>query len=454
MQKNGSSSFFLILVAVSAATAGLLYGYDVGVISGAVVFLRSSFQLSFVQTEMITSIAFWGCALGAAAGGWVSDRFGRKIVLLGAGLLFFVAASTAAFAHGVPQLLAARLLAGVAIGLALLVAPLYIAEISPAALRGRLVTLSQMATVTGIMLGYLCNYGMARIPHDNWRWMFGVGAAPAVILCLALPLIPESPRWLLQRGMVDRALSVLRKTLPAAEVDHAVADIDASIQEESGTYRELFRRGLRKPLILAVMLAIIQQVTGVNAVFFYGAIIYSEHAGATASNAIGMNIIVGVVNVVFTIVGLALIDKLGRRPLLLAGTGGMGICLAAFAILLHAGSGKSMLLLLPVLGYVACFAFGLGTVVWVSLAELFPNRIRARAMSIATMVLWISGSVVAATFLSFLNLLTPSGVFWGYAALCVLSVVYIYFQLPETKNRTLEEIASLWSTQKEYEVKG
>jgi sugar porter (SP) family MFS transporter len=449
MRNAEISSVFLIIVAVSAATAGLLYGYDVGVISGAVVFLRSTFRLGAVRTEMITSAAFWGCALGAAAGGWASDRFGRRVVLLSAGLLFCVSAALAASAPNFAQLLTARLLTGVAMGVALLVSPLYIAEVSPAATRGRLVTLNQLATVTGILLGYVCNYELARIPYDNWRWMFAVGAMPAIVLCLALTLIPESPRWLLQKGKGDVALSVLRRTLPPDDVDNAASEIGASIEEQSGTYRELFSSSLRRPLVLAVMLAMIQQITGINTVLYYGAIIFSEHTGASTSTAIGMNVMVGLVNLAFTILGLALIDRFGRRPLLLIATGGMGISLVAFAALLHVLPGESMLLLLPLLSYVACFAFGLGTAVWVCLAEMFPNRIRGRAMSIATIVLWISVSGVMATFLSLINLFTASGVFWGYAMLCAVSFIYIYVRLPETKNKTLEEIAALWSKRNE-----
>lgn len=444
MRRRGIASLFLVVVTVSAATAGLLYGYDVGVISGAVVFLRSTFRLSSLQTEMVTSIAFWGCAVGAAIGGWASDRFGRRIVLLSSGLLFCGGAGAAVSAQRLAQLMGARFVAGVAIGLALLIAPLYIAEVSPARIRGRLVTLNQLATVTGILVGYFCNYKLAQLPHDNWRWMFGIDAVPAVLLCLVLPFIPESPRWLLQRGKVEAALSVLRRTLPTIEVQQAAEDIHASIREESGTYGELLSRNLRKPLVLAVLLAIIQQVTGINTVLFYGAIIFSEHGGATASAAMGMNVVVGLVNLVFTVVGMFLIDKLGRRPLLLIATAGMGACLAAFAVLLHTLPGGSLYLLIPVLGYVACFAFGLGTAVWVCLAELFPNRIRGRAMSIATMALWISVSIVTATFLSLINLLTASGVFLAYAVLCAISFAYILLQLPETKNRTLEEITRLW----------
>ena len=445
MRQQTVSPVFIIVVAVSAATAGLLYGYDVGVISGALVFLRRAFSLSAIQTELITSIAFWGAAAGAAVGGWASDRFGRRIVLFSAGVLYCVGASTAALAHDFAQLLAARLLDGVAMGLALLIAPLYIAEVSPARVRGRLVTLNQLATVTGILIGYLCNGALARIPAGNWRWMFAVGATPAVLLCLVLPLIPESPRWLLQRGDVNCALSVLRRMLPADEVANAVREISASIQAESGTYRELLGRALRKPLMLAIMLAAAQQITGINTVLYYGTIIFSEHGGASASSAMGMNVAVGLVNLAFTILGLVLIDKVGRRPLLLIGTGGMGISLVAFAALLRFMPGTP-LLLLPVLGYVACFAFGLGTAVWVCMAEMFPNRVRGRAMSIAIMVLWISVSGVMATFLSLIDRFTAPGVFAGYAVLCAVALVSIYAQLPETSNRTLEEISSLWSS--------
>jgi len=193
------------------------------------------------------------------------------------------------------------------------------------------------------------------------------------------------------------------------------------------------------------LLAVIQQVTGVNTVLFYGSILFAEHTGASAMQAIGMNAIVGLVNLVFTLLGLFLIDKLGRRPLLLAGAGGMGLCLVAFAAAAHKFPGRSELLLLPLLGYVACFAFGLGTAVWVCLSELFPNRIRGRAMSIATIILWITVSGVAATFLTLLNTFSASTVFLGYAVLCGASFVCIYILLPETKNRTLEEIERIWS---------
>jgi sugar porter (SP) family MFS transporter len=444
MQQSGKISVFVILVSASAATAGLLFGYDTAVINGALVYLRAEFHLSSVETELIATVLLWGCAAGAALSGWASDRFGRRVVLFAAGVLFCVSALGAAFPSQLWQLIVARVLGGIAIGSASLIVPLYIAEIAPARVRGRLVTLNQLAIVTGILVAFVSNYELSRLSHGSWRWMFGLGAVPAVALCVSLLWIPESPRWLLQRGKTERARATLQQISPGIGVEGALNEIAESLTEEVGTYRELLGHTLRKPLVLTVMLAIIQQVTGINTVLYYGAIVFAEHGGASATQAIGMNVMVGVVNLLFTVVALMTIDRLGRRPLLLTATGGMSVCLLVFAAMLHYLPGRSALLLVPVLGYVACFAFGLGTGVWVCLAELFPNRIRGRAMSIATMVLWISVSCVTATFLSLIKLFTASGVFLGYALLCVASFIYIFLRLPETKNRTLEEIELIW----------
>ncbi len=447
MPQGGKTSLFVVGVAASAATAGLIFGYDVAVINGALVFLQGDFRLSPVQTGMIPTGLLLGCAAGAALGGWVSDRFGRRTALFGAAFLFCIAAFSAASSSQFWQLILSRVLAGVAAGSASVIAPLYIAEIAPAHVRGRLVTLNQLAIVCGILISFIVNYELARLGGGSWRWMFAGGAVPALALCVSLLWIPESPRWLLQHGRRDRAVAVLRRISPGSDIESALDQIAMGTQEDTGTYRELLGRALRKPLVLTIMLAIIQQVTGINTVMYYGAILFAQHAGASAAQAIGMNVLVGVVNLLFTLVGLALIDRLGRRPLLLTATGGMAVCLVGFGLMLHFLPGRSALLLLPVLGYVAFFAFGLGTGVWVCLAELFPNRIRGRAMSIATMVLWISVSCVTATFLSLIKMFSASGVFLGYAVLCAASFAYIYLSLPETKNRTLEEIETFWGKQ-------
>jgi SP family arabinose:H+ symporter-like MFS transporter len=436
---------FVVLAAASAATAGLLFGYDVAVINGALVYLRADFHLGPETTEFLTAILFVGCAFGSIIFGWASDRFGRRAALFCAGLLFCVAAFTAASSAVVAQLLIARFLAGIAIGATLLVAPLYISEIAPARKRGMLVTLNQLLMVTGTLAGFIVSYELARFVPGNWRVMFLIGGLPAIALCLSMLWIPESPRWLLQKGRVEQAAAVLRRISPESDVQATIDEISVAIREESGTYRELLSKALRKPLVLAVMLAIIQQVTGVNTVLYYGSIIFAEHTGASAAEAFGMNVVVGAVNLIFTVFGLLLIDKLGRRPLLLLATGGMAVSLVAFAVLLNTMAGHSTLLLLPVLGYVACFAFGLGTGVWVCMAELFPNRIRGRALSISNMALWVSVTVLTATFLSLTKMFSVASVFLGYAVICVLSFIYIYLKLPETKNRTLEEIEASWS---------
>jgi len=439
-------SRFVILAAASAATAGLLFGYDTAVINGALVYLQKEFRLGTLETEMVAAVLLWGCAVGAALAGWLSDRFGRRTVLFLAGILFCISALGAAFPTHLWQLLAARALGGIAIGAASLVVPLYISEIAPARVRGSLVTLNQLAIVIGVLIAFLSNFGLAQLNHGNWRWMFGLGALPAIALCVSLYWIPESPRWMAQRGNLEGARNVLRLVSPESDADAALSEITNAISEETGTYRELLEHALRKPLILSIALAIIQQVTGINTVLYYGSMIFVER-GASTSNAIGLNVIVGFVNLIFTIVALTTIDRMGRRPLLLIATGGMSICLAVFAGMLYCLPSHSLLLVVPVLGYVAFFAFGLGTGVWVCLAELFPNRIRGRAMSIATIVLWIAVSIVTSTFLTLIKLFSASTVFLGYALVCAVSFVYIYLQLPETKGRTLEEIQEIWKRQ-------
>jgi SP family arabinose:H+ symporter-like MFS transporter len=446
--EGGKTSLYVVLVAASAAISGFLFGYDTAVINGALVYLRLDFKLSPFETGQVASVLLWGCAVGAALAGYLSDRYGRRAVLFMAGVLFCISALGAAFPTHLWQLLVARVLGGLAIGSASLIAPLYIAEIAPAKVRGTLVTLNQLAIVSGILIAFMSNYGLAHLARDNWRWMFGLGAVPALALCVSLVWIPESPRWLLQRGQRDRAGAVLRQISPGEDTDAEMNEIARAISEESGTYRELLSIALRKPLVLTIMLAIIQQITGINTVLYYGAIVFAEHAGATAGEAIGMNVMVGVINLLFTIAALAMIDRLGRRPLLLTATGGMGLCLLVFAAMLRWLPGQSMLLLAPVLGYVACFAFGLGSGVWVCMSELLPNRVRGRAMSVATMVLWISVSLVTATFLSLIKLFSVQTVFLGYAILCMASFIYIHARLPETKNRTLEEIAGIWKSKK------
>ena len=360
--------------------------------------------------------------------------------------LFCVSGLGAALATELWHLLAARAVGGLGIGCASLIAPLYLAEIAPPRVRGRLVTTYQLAIVTGILVAFISNYELAAVSVGNWRWMFGLGALPAFILCISLLWIPESPRWLLQAGRTQQARAVLLRISPEDRVEDEIATISHAISTEAaGSYRELLSPTLRKPLVLTVMLAIIQQVTGINTVLYYGSIVFGEHAGTGAGQAIGMNVLVGAVNFLLTIVALVSIDRMGRRPLLLTATAGMSVCLGLFAAALAWLPGHPAVMLTAVLGYVAFFAFGLGPGVWVCLAELFPNHIRGRAMSMATVVLWLAVSLVTATFLSLIKRFSAPVVFLGYGVICAASFVYIWLRLPETKNRTLEEIQTIWT---------
>jgi sugar porter (SP) family MFS transporter len=443
LTKNGQNfSPYLVLVAGSAAISGLLFGYDTAVINGALVYLRSEFHLTPFKTEMVASVLLWGCAAGAAIAGYTSDRYGRRAVLFVAGVLFCLSSLGSALPTHLWQLILARAVGGLAIGSASLIAPLYIAEIAPSNLRGRLVTLNQLAIVCGVLVAFVSNGVLAHLAN-NWRWMFGLGALPSVVLCLSLLWVPESPRWLVQHGRLESARATLQR-ISTGDTEAQLEEMSRAIDEERGSLSELLSPSLRKPLLLTIMLAIIQQVTGINTILYYGAIIFADQTNTEAGRAVSMNVSVGIINLVFTVAALLLIDRLGRRPLLLTATAGMAVCMTIFAAMLHLRPEHSALLLIPVLGYVACFAFGLGAGVWVCLAEFFPNHIRGRAMSIATVALWLSVSLVTATFLTLIRYFSAPTVFLGYALLCAASFAYIYRQLPETKNRTLEEIQSLW----------
>jgi sugar porter (SP) family MFS transporter len=432
------------LITASAAISGLLFGYDTAVVNGALIFLRAQFQLTAFQTELAATSLLWGCVVGAAIAGYLCDRYGRRRVLMLSGVLFVASAIGAALPTASWQFLIARVVGGVAIGCASLVAPLYIAEIAPAAIRGRLISVNQLAIVIGILVAYVSNYFVARLGESSWRWMFGLGAIPAFFLCLALLWIPESPRWLVQRGQIKAAHDVLLRIAPAGSVDSSLAEIAASLQQESITYRELLGAALRRPMVLAIMLCVIQQITGINTVLYYGSILFQEHARQSANSALALNILIGLVNLLCTVMALLWIDRFGRRPLLQVATGGMGISLLVFSIALRWHAEMITLLMAAVLAYVAFFAVGLGPGVWVCIAELFPNRARGRAMSVATVVLWVAVSIVTATFLSLIAWMTVAGVFFFYAILCLASLVYIRMFLPETKQKTLEEIEKSW----------
>jgi sugar porter (SP) family MFS transporter len=429
---------------ISSVTAlsGFLFGFDTAIINGAIVFLRRHFRWTEIETEVAAGSLLAGCALGAGIAGALSDRFGRKIVLLLSAVIFALSSVATALPNGLGEFVAARVVAGVAIGIASMLAPLYIAEVSPAAIRGRLVSLNQLAIVLGILVSYLVGWAMAGLGEGSWRWMFAVAAVPSLLFFGALFFVPESPRWLVKEGRRDEAAKVLGRL---GEPPSQLREIERAIAVESGSLRQLLEKGLRRPLMIGVTLAILQQVTGINTVLYYGSIIFTEQAGAASTSAaLWANVLVGAMNLVFTVIALFTIDRLGRKVLLISAAGGMGLSLTALGFVFAVGSVTPSRALGLILCYVACFSFGMGPGVWVVISELFPTRIRGRAMSVATVALWLACLLITVTFLSLVKAFTAAGAFWIYAFMCACTVWFVWKFTPETKGKNLEEIEQQW----------
>ena len=433
--------------ALVAAIGGLLFGFDTAVINGAIVFIKQQFGLSDAQTEIAASALLLGCVIGASIAAFTSDRFGRRYVLLGAAALFTLSSLGAALPRDLAEFTMARLLGGVAIGIASTLSPLYIAEISPAHKRGLLVSLNQLAIVTGILLSYSVNYILTDAGPANWRWMFASAALPSVAFFLTLLAIPESPRWLVQKGRVQEAERILTQIVGVQEASAEIQAISANLSEESGN---LFDPSFRKPLAVAVLIALFSQFTGINTIIYYGSLLFLEHVPhQTAGTALWANVIIGVINFAATIVGMALIDRSGRKSLLVSAFGGMALSLVAVAAAIRYQA-PALIVLIFVLTYVACFAVGVGTGTWVLMAEICPTRIRGRAMSVATVCLWCGTLLVTLTFLSLVKLATAAGAFLIYAGISLAALLFVWRAVPETKGRTLEEIEKFWLRHKSH----
>jgi len=433
------------LPAMVAAIGGLLFGFDTAVINGAIVFIKQQFGLSDSQTEIAASSLLLGCVVGASVAAFTSDRFGRKRVLLGAAALFTLSSIGAALPRNLVEFSVARLVGGVAIGIASTLSPLYIAEISPAQKRGFLVSLNQLAIVTGILLSYSVNYLLTGAGPANWRWMFASAAAPSIAFLLTLLFIPESPRWLMQKGRDQEAERFLVQIAGPQAACEEMKAIRAAMAEESG---DLLDPIFRKALIVAILIALFSQFTGINTIIYYGSIVFLEHVPhQTASTALWANVIIGAINFIATIVGMLLIDRSGRKPLLMSAFGGMALSLIAVAAAIHFQV-SGIIVLIFVLTYVACFAVGVGTGTWVLMAEICPTRVRGRAMSVATVCLWCGTLLVTLTFLSLVKVFTAAGVFLLYAVVSIAAFFFVWRGVPETKGRTLEEIEKFWLSQR------
>lgn len=445
-----SSTTFVIKVSVVAALGGLLFGYDTAVIAGAIGFLQEKFKLSAAMVGWAASSAIWGCIFGAMVAGYGSDRIGRKKVLLITAVLFAVSAIGSAIPNNLTQFILARFIGGVGVGAASMLSPLYISEVAPAKSRGTLVSLYQLAIVLGINLVYFINLEIATSQSEawnvemGWRYMLGSETIPALIFLLLLFLVPESPRWLIKKNREQEALKTLNKVNGEGKGKEVMNEIKVALTLESGTIKELFKPGLRIALIVGVVLALFSQITGINAIIYYAPEIFKSIGFATDS-AFSQTVIIGIVNTLFTFVALWLIDKAGRRALLLGGVTGMIICLLGVGICFYYETTSGPWLLLFILGYIACFASSLGPIPWVLISEIFPTKTRGIAMSFCTMVLWVGVLLITQLTPVLLEGIGGAYTFWLFMINAIILLLFTWKMIPETKQRTLEEIEQSWS---------
>lgn len=444
------ASHTLVLVTLVAATGGFLFGYDTAVVNGAIQYLRAHFGLNATQEGTAGASAILGCIPGAMVAGFLSDRFGRRKVLFLCAVLYALSGLLSAVPRSFGEFLAARFLSGLAIGASSMICPIYIAELAPAAQRGRLGTLFQLGIVTGIFLTLFVNAWIQGRGDEawntarGWRWMLGAEVAPAALLLALLAFVPESPRWLLQAGREPEARRILEGLTGPAQAEAEIAAVREVLGREEGRFGELFHARFRRPLVLAVGLMAFSQFCGINAIMYYSTKIFLT-AGVGVRNAFMASVVIGLVNVLFTLVATAWVDRAGRRPLLLLGLAVQALALGAVAFLFHRGAG-GLPLLIAVLGFIGAFAMSVGPLGWVVCAEIFPTRIRGRAMSVATFTIWTSCYVVAQTF-PMLNdhpAIGPAKTFGVYALFSLAGFLFVRALLPETKGRTLEEIEADW----------
>jgi sugar porter (SP) family MFS transporter len=442
-----SNRGFVYTAAGFAALGGLLFGYDTGIISGAALFLKNDFSISTFALELIVSGVLAGAAVGSLTGGRLADQYGRRRLLFVTAVIFAAGALLCGAAPSVAFLILGRIVVGLGIGLASGTVPVYISEVSSPQDRGWQVSLFQLAITVGIVLAYLVAYVLA--PIQGWRLMLGAAVAPAVIFGAAMYFLPESPRWLVKSGRHDAAREVLARIRGTSDVEQELHDIEATLgaAHERGRLADVLNPAVRPALVVGVGLAIFQQVTGINTVIYYAPIIIQSAGLSSASGAILATLGIGVVNVAMTIVSMWLLDRVGRRPLLLTGVAGMAITLGMLGLVFRSTSpdGTSATLAVgSMMVYVAAFAISLGPIFWLMISEIYPLKIRSSAEGLSAAFNWASNLVVSLTFLTLLEELGASRTFWLYAILAVGAGIFSFSRVPETKGRTLEQIEAFW----------
>jgi SP family galactose:H+ symporter-like MFS transporter len=438
---------FVYLAAAFAGLGGLLFGYDTGVISGAELFFKNDFSLSVFALEVIVSGVLAGAAAGALLGGRLADIFGRRTLLIFTAIIFAAGAILCAAAPSAAILIVGRIIVGFGIGLSSSTVPVYISEVSPADARGWTVSLFQLAITIGILLAYVVDYAFASI--QGWRWMFGLAVVPAAIFAFGMFFLPESPRWLAKRGHHDAARAILARIRDTYDVDAELQEIEQGLAhaEEHGNWRDLLSARLRPALIVGIGLAVFQQVTGINTVIYYAPMIIQSAGISSASGAILTTAGIGIVNVLMTIVSMWLIDRIGRRPLLLTGIAGMAVTLGVLGWAFHSASptgALSWIAVISIMVYVASFAISLGPIFWLLISEIYPLKVRSSTEGVAATFNWGSNLLVSLTFLTLLQMIGATRTFWLYGVFAIGAWLFSYYLVPETKGSTLEEIEAFW----------
>lgn len=433
---------YIITITVIAALGGFLFGFDTAVISGANPFIQKYFGLDEISLGWAVSSVIVGCIIGAFSAGFVSDLIGRKKVLIITSILFTFSALGTALATDFTFFIMARILGGIGVGAASAMSPTYIAEVSPAHQRGRLVSINQLTIVVGILVVYFTNYAFASAFGDeSWRWMLGSETLPALAFFFLLFIIPESPRWLYKNNQKEKAREVLRKLAGDREATHELEEIETTLhgKTEKVAFGDLFKGKMAKVTMVGIVLAMLQQLVGINAIIYYAPTIFAS-AGAGMESALAQTVAIGAVNLTFTFVAIWLVDKLGRKPLLLAGSVGMTISLSILVLSFLSESLGGFGVLFSILGYIASFAATHAAVMWVVVSEIFPNKYRGSAISVALFLHWSSTYLVTQTFPWLLANKGGAFAFGIFAVISAFSFFFVWFFVPESKGKSLEQI--------------
>jgi SP family arabinose:H+ symporter-like MFS transporter len=435
---------YVIFLAATAALGGLLFGFDIAIITGAGPFLLEHFRLTDLSLGWAFSCLLFGCILGSGFAGRLGDRYGRRKVLLVVAVAFAVTSAATGLATSFSNFVAARFFGGVAVGAASLISPMYVSEISPPRLRGRMGTLYQLAIVTGILVSYCINYLLRNSGPDNWRWMFLSGVIPSVVLFTLLLFAPETPRFLFKAGKHDEAFAILERIGGPKNAEFEMNEIAASFRLQQGTWRDLLRPGIRRAVLVGFCLAILVHFAGINTIIDYAPSIFRA-AGWQIDAALFSTFIVGLINFSFTIVSFWIIDRYGRRPLYLVGSAGMAAALTALMGVALSGHFRGPVVLALILSYLAFFSSCIGPVFWTLVPEIFPNRIRGTAMTVPVLTQWVANALVVLFFPYAFNRIGKAATFGFLAISALAQAVFTWYFVPETRNTPLEEIEVFWA---------